>query len=253
MDFLPMLSENYDKMSQGFFDQYTEATNYLKSLGCTYWNIPDHTKEENAQYFKAMSMRFHSALAAIVFQALAIEAYVNYYGVHRVGEKVFYQSYESKVSRKSTKDKLKLICKEILKKPYPTDCVEYSRLVELLKDRDRIVHTKPRAIPLDGNEVFPNYEQIMGQYNFIYDHIEDKMKSYSILKKNLAKLDGSNEDLIERNLTQYLEATQNAIEIMFTFNRELVQDDCIDPYGKQDTPSIQKESPSVHGSSSEVN
>ena len=82
----PMLCETYNKISQQAYEEYTESIIYLKSLGCAYWDFLEHTEEENAKYMSAMQDRERSALTAIVFQALAIESFVNLLGVQRIGE-----------------------------------------------------------------------------------------------------------------------------------------------------------------------
>ena len=112
----PMLCETYNKISQQAYEEYTESIIYLKSLGCAYWDFLEHTEEENAKYMSAMQDRERSALTAIVFQALAIESFVNLLGVQRIGEEVYYSEYETKGS--TTLEKLKKICKEFLKNLY---------------------------------------------------------------------------------------------------------------------------------------
>ena len=109
MDVYPMLCENYNGMSQSFYAQYKDAERYLKSMKCDDWDILSPATDETEKYVTAQSMRLHSAIAAIVFQALAVEAFVNLYGAQKVGDEAFYSKYDFKGA--TTLSKLKAICK----------------------------------------------------------------------------------------------------------------------------------------------
>ena len=104
---LPMLCVTYNEISQQAFLEYTKAEAYLKSLGLTCWDYLSHSKCENDNYHHATCQREKSAITAIVFQALAVEAFVNLYGAQKIGEEVFYSKYETKGT--STLEKLKKI------------------------------------------------------------------------------------------------------------------------------------------------
>lgn len=200
MQTLPMLCETYNEISQKAYKDYLEAVHYLKSLGCAHWDMLDHTAEENEKYTEAMQQREKSAITAIVFQALAVEAFVNLYGAQRVGEDKYYADYESKdapAKERTTEGKLKKICKEYLNKPYPTNDKAYSRLISLLNKRDSIVHTKPRAVIIDGEHV--SYDDFMSQTEYIYKNIDEELESYENLKENMRQLEGKEHDLIEEN------------------------------------------------------
>ena len=150
MSFFPMLCENYNGMSQSFFSQYKDVNTYLRSLGTENWDYLEHSPEENQRFNEAHTMRLNSALAAVVFQALAVEAFINLYGAQKIGEEKYYSEYELKGV--TTTKKIKRICSETLGQPYPTNDRAYSRLISLLEKRDRIVHTKPRALKIDEIE-----------------------------------------------------------------------------------------------------
>lgn len=211
MKTFPMLCETYNKISQQAYEEYSELIIYQKSLGCAYWDFLEHTEEENAKYMSAMQDRERSALTAIVFQALAIESFVNLFGVQRIGEEVYYSEYETKGS--TTLGKLKKICKEFLKKPYPTNDKDYSTLTSLLKKRDLIVHTKPRTVSIDGEVI--SYEEFMSQTEYIHKNICEEIKSYENLKRKLAMLEGKEIDLIQENYQELIKClSDNIIEMI---------------------------------------
>ncbi len=189
----PTLCENFSVMSKGFYQQYKEATVYLRGLKCKTWDFLIHSEEENRKYIEAFSLRLNAAFAAIVFQALAVEAFVNLYGAQKIGEEKFYTEYEIKGA--TTESKLKEICKNYLRKKYPTSTKQYNRLNSLLKKRDRIVHSKPKEIDMHSES--NNYYEMFDQYEFVYKDIDDEMNSYETVKKVLQELEGSQYDLIE--------------------------------------------------------
>ncbi len=209
MDVYPMLCENYNGMSQSFYAQYKDAVGYLKSLKCRSWDILSHTADENEMYGTAQSMRLHSAIAAIVFQALAVEAFVNLYGAQKVGDEAFYSKYDFKGA--TTLGKLKAICKDVLHKDYPTCDKAYSRLDSLMKKRNDIVHTKPHPVSVVSTPEVPDYTEFMSQTEFVFKNIDDEMKSYNTLRENLRVLDGNEKDLIQENIESSMDACAKAI------------------------------------------
>lgn len=214
MDVYPMLCENYNGMSQSFYAQYKDATEYLKSLKCDSWDLISHTYDENEKYCTAQSMRLHSAIAAIVFQALSIEAFVNLYGTQKVGNDTFYSKYDFKGA--TTLGKLKDICKDVLGKPYPTGNKAYSRLVSLMDKRNDIVHTKPHPVSIVPTSEVPNYSELMYQTEFVFKDIDDEMLSYSTLKETLMVLEGEETDFIQENYNETMDACNKAAAEMFT-------------------------------------
>lgn len=211
MKTLPMLCETYNEISQQALIEYKEAVTYLKSFRLPYWDFLDHTEEENEKYMCAMQQREKSAITAIVFQALAVEAFVNLFGAQRIGEDIYYSEYESKGS--TTLGKLKKICKDFLKKTYPTDDKAYSRLHSLLNKRDSIVHTKPRAVSIDGEPVA--YEEFMSQTEYIYKNICEELESYEKLKRTMAVLEDKEIDLIQENQQEIVNELSDNINEMF--------------------------------------
>lgn len=100
---------------------------------------------------------------------------------------------------------MKKICSEYLESQYPTNDKAYSRLISLMKKRDKIVHTKPNSVAIDGTRV--SYDDFMSHVNFIYKDLDEEIMSYDILKKNLMKIEGNEIDLIQESTNMI----QNAI------------------------------------------
>ena len=212
MNLFPMICENYNEMSKNFYSQYKEAVNYLQSLNGTSWDYFAHTNEENEKYNSARSLRYHSAIAAIVFQALAVEAFINLYGAQRIGEEKYYTEYEKRGS--TTEDKIKKICRDYLKSDYPTNDKAYSRLISLMQKRDAIVHTKPHPVIIDGTPV--SYDAFMSQTEFVFKNLDDEILSYDDLKSNLMKTEKKETDIIQELTGMTQSAIQQQITAMYS-------------------------------------
>ena len=93
--YLP-LCEQYASMAKLFYFQYNQ---YRENA-------------ESGDLSASIAME-QAAICAIIFQALAVESYVNLFGSVVLGDDVFRCRYESEINKKhraSTIDKIKNIC-----------------------------------------------------------------------------------------------------------------------------------------------
>lgn len=211
----PSFCEQFERLAQNFYSQYRlalECPSVEKSYD--YLDSP----ELFVQQMKVDNLKETSAICAIVFESLAIEAYVNFWGASILGDEIFFSKYEpqknsaasgsAKTHLKSTLEKMKYICKTEFDKPYPTNGSHYSRLKNLFLKRDKLVHNKPRGYLIelapfnyDSPELaFADYTDVLNQINFIYDGIDDELKLYEEVKSNLeicsGKLDPSKQQFL---------------------------------------------------------
>lgn len=154
------------------------------------------------------NLRETAAICAIVFEALAIESYVNFWGASILGDAVFFSKYEPqkgatssetiKPHYRSTLDKMKAICKEEFGNPYPTDGIHYSTLKGLFQKRDRLVHNKPKGHLLElapfnydsPEAAYKDYVEVFEEIGFIYEKIDDELRLYEEVKANLKSCSG---------------------------------------------------------------
>ena len=186
--------EQYAAMAQSFYSQYQQSTagnGVLASI--------------------AMEQ---DAICAVIFQALAVESYVNLFGSVTLGDENFRCNYESKTDSKhryNTIEKIKHICKDEFNNPYPTDGKHFEVLKGLFSKRDRLVHQKSKPYniekrPLDYDNMAEQYDDYLHAYEaeigFIYERLEDEMKVYEELKENLTRCSGR-EEVIKSLLEKY--------------------------------------------------
>lgn len=190
-------SNQYARMSEAFYSDYLAARNTHDKIDGVF--SPTEAPVENAAYKLAYTEQMDdAAIAAIVFQALAIEAYVNLMGAYLIGEEVFYKRHE----RKSTFEKLDIVLQEI-GGSLSADLKE--RIALLFKKRNRFVHQKPKAYhlepkPYDYKNPEANFNEInefFREITFSYENIDMEIHIYAELQESIRILRRAEYELIE--------------------------------------------------------
>lgn len=119
--------------------------------------------------------RFTCQTTAIVFQAMAVEAFINEYIYKRLGK-----SYFESIDKLSPLDKILIACKMITGKDFPKDRQAYALLKQIIKLRNDLVHFKAKEI--DIGEHIKTIEDT---------EFESVMNTYDELVKELDSLDDS--------------------------------------------------------------
>ena len=189
---------DFDSIAQNAYAQYLGFSKEYEALG----NNLDVLEVPQAvvNYIAAYKNMESAAYMAIVFEALAIEAYVNTLGEHLIGER-YYQEYESRdaTGDRTTLGKLKRLCKNEIRKSYPADGDHYREVKGLLKKRDKIVHTKPVHFTIskcdfDYSNPAASFRDINDafseQIGFLFENIERDMVCYRELDANVCELLG---------------------------------------------------------------
>ena len=88
-----MYCEMYAGMADSFYRQYLAAKEVYDDTPHDSIPIIDEAQNYN-RVLKIYNLMEVNAIAATVFQALAIEAYINLFGVYQLGEDKFYSEYE---------------------------------------------------------------------------------------------------------------------------------------------------------------
>jgi hypothetical protein len=178
------LCKVYDGMSKSFYQQYQDACSKFEEID----RLNPDLKEENMMvYCDSYGLKQSSAIAAVVFQALAIEALINLFGVFLLGDEKYYNEYENKRNRFSTPEKLKKLFKNELNKPYPTQTGHYLAMKTLLDKRDKLVHVKPRAVEITSrqDDLQQFMDRLKDEIGFVYKGLDAEMQSYETVKLEL--------------------------------------------------------------------
>lgn len=190
-----IMSEVFSDMSITYYNYYISNHDDLKRMnGGRSWDIADHTPEENGHFFAVYRATFYNAVSAVVFQALAVEAYVNLFGVKIFGEAEFYNKFE----RVSTVNKLKAIYEKIFcngerQKEFEDPIKD--QIDKLFTKRNHLVHYKSRYIDVQNSSMDEFFAYMYDQQDFVWDRINDDMKVYRNLKSTQMNWSGSEKDL----------------------------------------------------------
>ena len=223
-----MYCEMYAGMADSFYRQYLAAKEVYDDTHHDSIPIIDEAQNYDRvlKIYNLNNLMEVNAIAATVFQALAIEAYINLFGVYQLGEEKFYSEYEPPKATKpknfrymNSLNKLKRICKDGLGKDYPEDSAVY--IEELFEKRDRLVHSKPKPCYLDKDKLYnyddpsDNYKDIeafFDEINFVYKDIDEQMMLYKQLKENIRDLRKAEKELTEEIQANLLGNIYNAVE-----------------------------------------
>lgn len=184
----------YSGLSENGFQVYLESDKERFQLDVERnFNIGKYSREERLKYKTLMSYRLAGALNTIVFQALAVETYINWYCYTIFGREEFYVAERKK--RQSTIYKFKKILRHY--KIGVEAFGQYDILQKLFEKRDQLVHYKPTGLDdneLDIGEILQHYQQQIG---FIYENISEIAGIYDILTKFISIIDGTGITLSE--------------------------------------------------------
>ena len=208
----------YAEMASSFYRNYLHAERELSLTSSRDYNL---VEEQYIQRYHLINERKKNATAAIVFQALAIESYINLFGMYTIGEAKFYGDYERTASTK----KLQEIC-SFIGTSYPKD--HLARLEALFMKRNRLVHEKPKKHSFtvqsyDYQHPEKSKEDInafFNEDNYVYINLSDEINLYEELQQHIKALRGSELELIneihEAQSRENMMEISQAIESMYT-------------------------------------
>lgn len=198
MNFIFSSANLYARMSLSFYEEYLEIEEQYQKESLIF-----QSKNQEIEYagpvYALYALKEEKAIAAIIFQALAIEAYINLFGVVVFGENVFNSQHE----RKPTFQKLNVICSQ-LSASYPES--HRVKLKELFDKRNELVHAKTkiyRVVPAtmyDYDHPENNYRDVMDLYaglSYVFVDIDAQMKLYQEFQENIRILRGAELELLE--------------------------------------------------------
>lgn len=212
-----LFCQKFANMAENFYQEYlTQRDAYAK---IPHKNIPVENIESCFFAYSIFELLQDNAISAIIFQALAVEAYINLFGVYELGEEAFFTRYEPPKNNrpkgfhyKSSIEKLKSICKEVYNLDFPAS--DISPLQALFDKRDRLVHNKPRPYALEKPVIklptHPDYKDFDGYSNeetFIFDKLDLDMEQYKQLQKTIKNIRSAEYELVEEITTKLIRDT----------------------------------------------
>lgn len=203
--YLP-LCEQYEAMAQNFFKQYQDLSKETNQFGESYDILEN--PHEALDMCAAKMHAFQAAICAIVFEAFAIESYVNLFGAYHMGDSAYREKYESSKPHYSTIEKIKLLCKNEFQTPYPTGGSHFAALKNIFKKRGKLAHNKPASheITAKSESPFDDYSEAIEEVSFVTNGLDEEMKLYQTVKQNLISASKQPDPIVSQQ-----DALQNAL------------------------------------------
>lgn len=169
------LCEQYNGLAQSFYRQYQDVKG-----------------QKGGELYT-----LQAAICAVVFEAFAIESYVNFFGAYTLGDNEFYSIYEAGKGRKrfSTIEKIKSFSKIDGIQRYPTDGEHFIVLKGLFAKRNQLAHNKPRMHTLRKEDGYEDFNKMSRGISFILENVEEEMQLYEEVKTNLSTACGVTEPI----------------------------------------------------------
>lgn len=199
-DYYIIRSSQYAQMSTRFYEEYLAAKKMYDRVDEIF--VPSENPVLNYSYkTRYLQQADDNAIASVVFQALAVEAYTNLWGMWLLGEEEFYANYDSK-KRLSTPNKLVTLA-EKMGKEFPTELKD--RIERLFQKRNSFVHQKPKAYhfevkPYDYKNPAASFDDIdafIHDLSYAEEDLAAEMQIFADLQKCVQTLRGAECELIE--------------------------------------------------------
>ena len=201
-------------IAKNFYNELIANKELLKKLSGyeSSWDLLSHSEEENETYKYYWAIIRRNTISIVVFEALAIESYINLYGYYNLKEK-FNKDYEYRPTLKKLCD----LCEDVTKKKFPKGEKLYCQLTNLFKKRDDLVHFKSESIIIKGSseEEFNSFiskhigsttDIELDQYIILYDDLRNKLK----------ELEGCELDVVDKQKKDTLDSILSNIADMFS-------------------------------------
>lgn len=194
MNITPSNSEIYYEISVIHYQIYLQLFNDLRNL--TVDDVPfdflTHTPDENEKYKRTWRQQYQSLIVSIVFQAFAVEAFVNFVGESLYDEGYFFGKFE----------KMKTSCKinKIFSEKLNSDFSKFGDVKESVDKvfhlRDDLAHFKTTRINIEDLKQSPEKLNPIGYVDELYESIEMVKSAYPSFKKIINTLLGY--DILDR-------------------------------------------------------
>ena len=209
MFFTPTNSEVYYGISKGYHEMFHDALKEMKSImgDKLSYDMLSHSSDENEQFLYFEQIQRQAMMISIVFQAFAIEAYVNLIAVNLYDENEFFGNFEEK----GTIKKINKIFSEKLRSDFVKNKAIYDLVDTTFDLRDKLVHSKSKRINLmaiqENPENFNPFESLINHYEKIdevitaypkFKELVDSLVGYDIFDNQMNNL----HELIKLNLQE---------------------------------------------------
>jgi hypothetical protein len=185
------LHEYYNSIALEHYSEYVVSNKLYKELtnNNQSWDFLLHSSEENARYYQLCIEKQRKAIISIVFEAFAVESFINCYGTERLGKKLFDEKYQML----GVTDKYIIISREVTGKDFPKGINAFRMLKELVSVRNNLVHSKCVEIDMFNEDLQEFYDlnlSLLGNgMDSLFNIIDRVIYTYKVLKQTISELE----------------------------------------------------------------
>jgi len=181
-------SESYNDISISHYETFKKMDSELFKLneGNKSYDFLSHVISENEHYTYIYGLFQQSLMISIVFQAFAVEAFVNFVAVNLYEQDEFFGKFDMM----NTEKKIRKIFSEKLNSDF-SKFEETEALIKILFElRDRLVHYKSKRINLETLHDSVNEYDPFEFMEVLYNNIDKVICAYKKMKELLFDLNG---------------------------------------------------------------
>ncbi|MBD3337868.1 MAG: hypothetical protein GF353_02090 [Candidatus Lokiarchaeota archaeon] len=138
--------DDYSRLNAFWSTYYYMASYAMERFQKLCKNTVSFEKDPD-EYFDTKELKFYYGTQVIIFAAMSLEALINDFGASELGDSYF----RNHVDKLDTVSKYLVIIKMVHQKEFPKESQAYELLKNLFRIRNKMVHSKSKAIPYKEN------------------------------------------------------------------------------------------------------
>ena len=171
----------YRRIALNCRDSYQRCENNLKA--CNSISMGDDGIQFRYELYAKM---YGYSVQALIFSALAVEAFANDFLMSNLGKKEF-----EMLDKLEIKGKILIGTKLVTQKEFPVDKDAYSKLHKLIVMRNKLVHAKSADIDSDASKIYlkiekRDMEDAISTYELIIREIDSLKPDLKVIEKYFA-------------------------------------------------------------------
>lgn len=197
INFTPSNAEVYYSISKGYYELFHDALKEIKVMmgDKQSFDILSHSQEENNRFHYYEQIQRQVMMICIVFQAFAIEAYVNLIAVNLYEENEF---FGTKFEKESTIEKAKIIFRDKFNDRFSSHTDIYNLVKKTFALRNGLAHFKSKKIDLLSMQEDLEFYNPHEFYYDYYEKIDEIVTAYPKFKTLVDGLVGH--DIFEKQM-----------------------------------------------------
>lgn len=177
----------YHLLALEHYQDYVKANKDFNEISSNNqsFDFLSHSKDEIHKYISSWNEKQKNGIICIILEAMAMEAYINYFIVEKYGFTIFNNKYKDK----SIWYKYKTVIKNETGKNFSEYKEAYKQFSILVNIRNSMVHSKTEVIDIYNDDQQEFIDKMSGLFggvqNNIFNSIDDLIKTFDLMSNIL--------------------------------------------------------------------